>query len=146
MSELLHECMTKATTAEGDQRKYGPSWIVSRRGTLKIFDDRLECGDWRIDYSEITDAVLCSFRTFFLRIPGYILTVNTEERTYHFGHNGWGEFWRGELPFDVTREQGSLGYSWFSVAVRLILFGCLAYLVWQWITVMMQGFEAMPHR
>jgi hypothetical protein len=89
MSELLHKCMTKATTAEGDQRKYGPNWVISRRGSLKIFDDRLECGDWRIDYTEIKDAVLCSFRSFFLRIPGYILTVETNDRTYHFGLNGW---------------------------------------------------------
>ena len=57
--------MTKATTAEGDQRKYGPNWVVSRRGSLKIFDDRLECGDWRIDYTEIKALSLFIFAITF---------------------------------------------------------------------------------
>ena len=134
MSELLHKCMTKATTAEGDQRKYGPNWVTSRRGLLKVFDDHLECGDWRIDYAEIKDAVLCSFRSFFLRIPGYILTVETDDRTYHFGLNGWGRFWKGNLPLDAKRETGKLRFTWFSIVVRVILVGYIGYLVWQWIT------------
>ncbi len=134
MSNLLHKCMTKATTAEGDQRRYGPNWVMSRRGSLKIFDDHLECGDWRIDYSEITNAVLCSFRSFFIRIPGYVLTVETQNRTFHFGLNGWGQFWKGDLPFPALREKGKLGFTWFSIAVRLILVGYIAYIAWwRWI-------------
>lgn len=124
--------MTKATTAEGDQRKYGPNWVTSRRGSLKVFADRLECGDWRIDFTEIKDAVLFSFRSFFLRIPGYILTVETEDRTYHFGINGWGRFWKGDLPFDAKRENGKLTFTWFSIIVRVLLVGYIAYVAWQW--------------
>ena len=133
MSEPLHKCMTKATTAEGDQRKYGPNWITSRRGSLKVFDDRLECGDWRIEYTEIKNADLYSFRSFFLRIPGYILTVDTDDRTYHFGLNGWGRFWKNELPFEAKREKGKLGLTWFSIVVRLILVGYIGYIAWRWI-------------
>lgn len=126
--------MTKATTAEGDQLRYGPNWVTARRGSLKVFDDHLECGDWRIDYSEIRKAVLSSFRSFFLRIPGYILTVETDERTYHFGLNGWGRFWKGELPFEAKRERGRLGFTWFSIIVRVILVGYIAYIGWQWVS------------
>jgi len=133
MCNLLHKCMTKATTAQGEQRRYGPNWVMSRRGALKVFDDHLECGDWRIDYSEITGAVLCSFRSFFLRIPSYILTVETENRTYHFGLNGWGPFWKGDLPFPVQREKGKLGFIWFSIAIRLIIVGWIVYFVWRWV-------------
>lgn len=132
MSELLYQCLTKATTAEGDQRSYGANWLVSRRGTLKVFTDKLECGDWRINYSEIEDAVIYSFRSFFLRIPGYILTVNTKARTYHFGLTGWGRFWNGELPFEVRREKGAIGLSWFSIAIRFIIVGYICRLLWQW--------------
>lgn len=135
MSTALHKCQTKATTAEGDQRKHGPNWITSRRGSLKVFDDRLECGNWRIEYPEITNAVLYSFRSFFLRIPGYILTVETDAKTYHFGLNGWGKFWKGELPFEVSREKGRLKFTWFSIVVRVMLFSYIAYMLWQWITV-----------
>lgn len=134
MSNLLYKCMTKATTAEGDQRKYGPNWVISRRGSLHIFDDHLECGNWQIKYGDIHSAVLYSFRSFFLRIPGYVLTVETAERTYHFGLNGWGPFWKGELPFAVKREKGKLGFTWFSIIVRLILVGYLAYGLWHWLS------------
>lgn len=133
MPNLLHKCMTKATTAEGDQRKYGPNWIISRRAMLKVFDDRLECGDWRINYTDINAAVLFSCRSFFFRIPGHVLTVETTGRTYHFGLNGWGRFWKGELPFEVRHEHGKLGFTWFSIVVRLILAGSIGYILWQWI-------------
>jgi len=135
MAELLHKCMTKATTAEGDQRKYGPNWITSRRASLKIFDDHLECGNWDIPYSEIQNAVLCSFRSFFLRIPGYILTIETTDKTYHFGLNGWGKFWKNDPPFTVARENGKLGFTLFSIVLRVLLLGYVLYSLWQWATV-----------
>ena len=106
---------------------------MSRRGSLKVFAAHLECGDWGIDYSDIKNAVLCSFRSFFLRIPGHILTVETEDRTYHFGLNGWGRFWKGDLPFEVKRENGKLGFTWFSIVMRLVLIGYVAYAIWHWI-------------
>lgn len=133
MADHLHHCMTKATTAVGDQRRHGPNWLTSRRGMLTVFADHLECGNWRIDYSDITDAVLFSFRSTLLRIPGCILTIATPDRTYHFGLNGWGRFWEGELPFRVRREQGKIGYTWFSIAVRLTLVVCLGYELLKWI-------------
>ena len=126
--------MTKATTAEGDQRRIGPSWVTSRRAILKIFDNHLECGNWTVNYSEIRNAKLYSFRSPVLRVPGYILTVETDDLTYHFGLNGWGKFWKGDLPFDVKREQGKLGFTWFSVIVRVVLAACIAYKLWEWIS------------
>lgn len=133
MSKLLYNCMTKAVVGDGDQLRTGPKWILARRGTLKVFDDHLECGDWRIDYAQIREAILLSFRTHVLRIPGYVLAVRTDTATYHFGLNGWG-YWKKELPFPVRRDNARLRLSPFSVIVRLIVAGCLAYIVWQRIT------------
>ena len=112
--------MTKRTTAEGDQRRYGPNWLFARRGRLKVFTDRMECGGRKIVYDEVESAILCSFRSTFLRIPGYVLTVQTPNRTCHFGLNG-DRFWEGELPLEVSRQKGILRYSWLSILVRLIL-------------------------
>lgn len=81
------------------------------------------------------DAVLCSFRSFFLRIPGYILTVETADRAYHFGLNGWGQFWKNDLPFDATCETGKLRFTWFSIVIRVVLVAFIAYLLWQRISV-----------
>jgi hypothetical protein len=83
-----YKCMTKAVSAAGDQMMYGPKWILSRRGILKVFEDRLECGDWRIDYSDIREAVLLSIRSGIIPIPGFVLRVETPAKTYHFGPNG----------------------------------------------------------
>lgn len=128
MSAPIYKCMTKATTAEGDQMEHGPNWLRSRRARLKVFDDRLECGDWILPFSDIREAVLfriCS--TLF--IPGYVLRVQTEQRTYHFGLNA-GSFWKGELPFAVKRETGKVGHSAFSIVLRVMLLGYLIYLIW----------------
>ena len=117
--------MTKATTAEGDQIRFGPNWVTARRGSLKVFQNHLECGDWKIGYVEIKESVLYSVRTNFV-IPGYVLKVATENKTYHFGLN-YGRFWKGTLPFEVQREKGKMNYSPFSIAVRVLLYGALAY-------------------
>lgn len=130
MTELLHKCLTKATTAEGNQMKRGPNWIFSRRAILKIFDDHLECGDWHIDYENITDAVLYSIRQMVF-IPGYILKVETEDKTYHFGLN-WGNYWRRDLPFPARREKAKIKHSLFSATLRIVLAAYIAYLLFQW--------------
>lgn len=124
----VHQCLTKATTAEGDQMRYGPNWLFSRRGMLKVFDDRLVCGDWSIPFSEISEATLYSYQSSFF-IPGYVLKVQTAQKTYHFGLNG-SAYWKGDLPFPVKREKSNLGYSPFSVVVRVLAVVCLVYWLW----------------
>ena len=128
MSELLHKCITKATIAEGDQLKFGPNWIAARRAMLKVFDDHLECGDWRIDYEDIITATLYSVRAQFF-LPAFVLRVETGSTTYHFGLNA-GSFWKGDLPFPVQREKARMRYSPFSIAVRVIFLSGIVYFVW----------------
>ena len=129
MANLLHQCMTKATIAEGGELRHSLNWVTSRRGLLKVFADRLECGDWAIPYGDVEEATLFRVRQLF--IPCYVLRVKAGGRTYQFGLNP-GRFWGGELPFRVNRETGSLGYSWFSVGIRLAALAALGYVVWSW--------------
>ena len=129
MGELLHRCMTKATTAEGTDIRHSLNWVLSRRGFLSVYADRLECGDWIIPYDEIDEAVLFRARQMF--IPCYVLRIKVRGRIYQFGLNP-GRFWAGELPFPARREEASLGYSWFSIAIRAAAVAALVYLVWRW--------------
>ena len=131
MQQPIHTCMTKAVIADGDQLRIGPKWITARRAKLKLYDDRLQCGDWTIDYDDIREAVLASFRSHILRIPGYMLSVRTDKNTYHFGLNGWG-YWKGELPFPATRTESKLRMSPISFLVRALLIGYVGILVWRW--------------
>ena len=125
---LLHKCLTKATTAEGDAARYSHNWAFSRRAMLQVWSDRLVCGDWTIPYATISEAVLLTVRQMFR--PCHILRVRTVERTYQFGLRAT-DYWAGELPFQVSREKGRLGYSAFSIAVRLVIVGYLLYHLWE---------------
>jgi hypothetical protein len=131
MGELLHRCMTKATTAEGNDIRHSLNWVLARRAFLKVFLDRLECGDWIIRYNEIDEAML--FRTRQMLIACYVLRIRSKHRIYQFGLNP-GRFWAGELPFPLKRETGSLGYSWFSTVLRVLLFLMILYYVWRWLS------------
>lgn len=137
MKQSIHTCMTKVVIAEGDQLRCGPRWFAARRARLRLYDDRLECGNWTVTYDQIRDAVLTSFRSPILRIPGYVLSVRTDAKTYHFGLNG-GRYWRGELPFSVTREQGRLRLSAISLLARGVLLGFVVYYAWRWMALFLQ--------
>lgn len=130
MDQPLYRCMTKATRAAGDQLQFGPNWTYSRRAILKLFPDRLQCGNWSIAYSDVDEAVLYSVRAGLLRIPCYVLRLETSDGTYHFGLNP-GKYWKGDLPFPVRREVGTMRYSWTSLATRLVLAGCVIYWLWR---------------
>ncbi|MCW1916582.1 hypothetical protein OJ996_23545 [Luteolibacter sp. GHJ8] len=126
-TEPLYRCMTKGVKGAAESFEYGMSWVTSRRARLKVFPDRLECGDWAIPYAAITDGVLFETRQMF--IPCYILKVRTATECYQFGLNG-NKFWRSELPFPVTRQKGRLKYSAVSIAMRVVLLICLAWYWW----------------
>ncbi len=132
MEQPLHTCMTKAVIADGDQLQSGPQWIMSRRAFLKLYEDHLQCGDWSINYHDIRDAILASFRTPILRLPGYVLSIRTDSKTFHFGVNGW-QFWQGDLPFPVARTKSRLRISLISFLARAVLIGYTVYVVWCWL-------------
>ncbi len=127
MDKPIYSCMTKASTAEGDDLRRSLNWVVARRGILKVMPNALVCGDWRIPYDEIDEAVLLSIRSV---LPGFLLRVKSRGTVYQFGLN-WNPFWRKELPFAVSREKGKLKYSAFSIVVRAILLGYVLYLIWK---------------
>jgi hypothetical protein len=127
MDKPLHRCMTKATIAEGDDLRYSFNWLVARRGILKVMPDALVCGNWRIPCEQIDEAVLFSI---WSTLPGFVLRVKSGGTVYQFGLN-WNPFWTKELPFAVTREKGKLGYSTYSIIVRIIGLGATCYLIWK---------------
>ena len=127
MDKPLYWCMTKATTAEGEELRRSLNWVISRRGILKVMPDALVCGNWRIPYSQIDEAVLFSIWSL---LPGFLLRVKSKGKTYQFGLN-WNPFWKRELPFPVAREKGKLKHSAFSIVIRLILVGYIVYWIWK---------------
>ncbi len=119
MSDPIYTCFTKAIIKAGDALEHGPNWVTARRARLKVFENRLECADWVIRYDEISAATLYAVRSPVLRIPGYVLQIDSSDKRYHFGLNT-NRYWRGELPFPVQRESANLRLSMFSVVVRVL--------------------------
>ena len=129
MERPLYRCMTKATTAEGEELRHSLNWVMARRAILKVTSSALICGDWHIPYDQIDEAVLSSIWGPF---PGFVLRVRSNGVIYQFGVN-WNPFWKKELPFSVVREKGQLGYSAFSITIRAVLVGYAIYLIWKYI-------------
>jgi len=123
-SEPLYRCMTKGVQGAADQFEYGLSWVTSRRATLKIFADRLECGNWTIPYATFEQSVLFETKQWF--ITCYILKIRTADNSFQFGLNP-NKFWSGDLPFEAERQKGQLKYSAYSIGVRIAL---VAGLIW----------------
>ncbi len=132
MTEPIYTCFTKATTAEGEEIRRSMNWALARRAQLRVMPDALECGDWRIPYAEIDEGVLFRVPTALL-IPAYVLRVKSKGKIWQFGLNP-GKFWRGELPFPVTRESATMGYSPLSLALRIVLAAILViWLLLEWL-------------
>lgn len=127
MAELIHRCWTKATNEEGDEVRRSSNWVTARRARLHVTRDALVCGDWTIPYADIQEAVL--FSVSQMLVPGYVLRVKAKGVTYQFGLN-WGRFWERELPFPVHREKARLRYSFFSIALRIMLIAIVAHWLW----------------
>ena len=128
---LLFRCMTKATTAEGDDIRRSLNWITARRGILKIYDNHLELGSWHLHNSDFDEAILFSVRQTF--IPGYVLRIKSQGTIYQFGLN-YNRFWKQELPFSVEHRSMKLKLSWFSLIIRAVSLIFLGYLLWQLFT------------
>jgi len=122
----IYRFMTKGVRGAPEEFEYGLKWITSRRAFLKVFEDRIECGNWNIPYSAIEEAQL--FQTRSGIIPCFILKARTADNTFQFGLNG-NKFWKGDLPFEVKRSKGRLKYSTFSLCLRIALISGLVWYV-----------------
>lgn len=118
MSEILESCMAKAIKTNREEFTRSSKWVLARRGTLFVKKDKLQMDKWVIPYPEIEDAILFKTKTLFF-ITSYILMVKFKGEIYQFGLNP-NSYWEGDLPFPVKREEGKMGYSPFSILLRIV--------------------------
>jgi len=81
----------------------GPEWVTSKRCLLKVSVDALTAAAVTIPFEMIRRAHIRIVPSA-LRFMACILTIETDETTHHFGLT-YSRFWRGDLPFEVTREK-----------------------------------------
>jgi hypothetical protein len=125
--EPVYKCWCKATSRDDSEPRYSHNWIASKRAWLKIYGDRIECGSWVIPFTDVTRAVIYSTKQMF--IPVKVLRLVTEKGNFQFGFNPWASPSK-HLSLDVGQENLRLNYSPFSIVVRALIFGYVAYWVW----------------
>jgi hypothetical protein len=124
MTSPRYRAWTKATNRESGPPRRSAHWITARRAWFKVFNDRLECGNWNIPFDSITEAVVYEVRQGLL--TAQVLEVSTPEGTRQFGFNPWVKI-ADHLPFAVRCEQVRMRWSMFSIALRV---GAVAYLLY----------------
>ncbi len=125
--ELLYKCNCKATDREEGEPGHSANWVASKRARLKIYEDRVECGDWTIPLSQVLEAKLYTARQFLL--PVKVLHLVTAGGSYQFGYSG-GKYPEVYLPFKVPKLSVRLKHSAFSLILRVFLYGYIVYWAW----------------
>jgi hypothetical protein len=122
-AEPVYRCFTKAIEAAGPPKR-GANWAAARRAWFRVYDDRIECGDWLVRFADVQSAT--AWRTRSLMVPCTVLELVTDERTLQFAFNPWArplEY----LPFSMLERQVSLGWSPISIIARVLL---VAWVLW----------------
>jgi hypothetical protein len=123
VKSLLYKCMTKGTKQEDSEPRYSQNWLVARRGSFCIFDDKVKCGDWIINFTDIAKLII--YRTKQLLIPVKVLHFITTKGNYQFAFNPWAQPEKYLMKLNPEEKNVKLKYSIFSIILRIIILGCL---------------------
>lgn len=125
---MKYKCFCKATNREDKELRYSHNWVAAKRAMFKVFDDRIECGNWRIPFADVESAHLYKAKQMF--IPVNILQLVTKNGNYQFGFNPWANPFK-HLSIGYEESNIRLGYSTYSIVVRVLLVAYLGYLAWE---------------
>jgi hypothetical protein len=111
--------MTKGSNKESGDPRHSVNWVTSRRGSFKVFKDRIELGNWNIPFESIDKAI--EYRVPYLPfLKVSVLEVNTSDMSYQFGFNPWANPIK-YFPIDVEEKNQKMKYSTFSIIIRIAL-------------------------
>lgn len=139
MQKAKYKCMTKATNREKGEPRLSHNWIISKRGIISFYEDRLELGSWKFDYSNIHNPIFYVTKQMF--IPVKILTFEYENMNYQFGLNPWVNP-LPHLPFSPKIENVSMKLSVSSMIIRIAILGYIIYTLIQYCPVKTLPIEA----
>lgn len=125
----LYQCWCKATASEDLEPRYSHNWVLARRAQFLVFDNMVKCGDWCIPFDDVQEAIVYHTRQWF--IPLRILKLVTKDASYQFGFNPWAKPIE-HLAVEYSEQTVRLGYSPFSIAIRVGILVWLAYEGWRY--------------
>ncbi len=122
-----YKAWCKATNREDSEPRYSTNWLASKRAWFKIFDDRIECGNWKIPKKSIHKAI--AYKTKQMFIPVTVLLLITEGGAYQFGFNPWARPIE-HLGLEFEEQSVKLKYSFFSIFIRVAALAYIGYWAW----------------
>jgi hypothetical protein len=105
----IYKAWTKGLCGEPLPPCHSLNWGVARRAWLKVYRDRIECGDWIVPASSVSEAVVFHCRMWGI-VPVKVLAITSNEQTWQFGLNPWSRI-ASTLPFQVRHERLRLVFS-----------------------------------
>ncbi len=124
----LYSCFCKATDTESGEPRASWAWVMSRRAMFRIFDDRVQCGDWIFPFSEIRKATLYKAKQW--PFTHKILQLELDERCVQFGFFPWANPIK-HLKLDVEIRYANLNRQPFTIIFRIAVVGFIAYEIWK---------------
>lgn len=125
---MKYKCFCKATNKEKNNPKYSHNWLLAKRAFFKVYDDRIVCGNWVIHNNDIEKAHVYRAKFWFF-IPYYILELTIKSNTFQFGFNPWANPVK-HMNIKYTECDTKLGYSFFSITIRILLISYIVYSFW----------------
>jgi hypothetical protein len=120
--------MTKGTKREASEPRHSQNWVLARRGSFRIYDEKIVCGDWIIPFKDIKKLTIYKTKQLFMNVT--VLHFATENGNYQFGFNPWAHPEKHLMNLKPEEEVVKLKFSLFSVILRIIIFvGLLVYFI-----------------
>lgn len=125
--ERRYRCFTKVSRYEAGPPKRGVNWVLAKRAWFDVYDDHLKIGDVRVEYTDINKAVLYNVRWFFM--TAYVMELHFDDKKFQFGFNPWADPAK-HMKIEFEHVKARLGYSAFSVVIRILAVLAVAYWVY----------------
>ena len=116
-------------TKGNDDIEHGVNWVTAQRAVLLLTTKNIVCGKWKIPLENIQNAQL--LRISSLLGSGQVLKIQTKDNSnYQFGMQ-LNKEWTSQQILPLELENGQVKKSITRIIIRIIIFGYLAYLLYQ---------------
>lgn len=127
--EPIYKCFCKGTNREASSPRRSHNWATAKRAWFRIYEDRVECGEWVIPFNNVERAIV--YRTSSLFMPVSILHLTTSGESYQFGFNPWASPIK-HLNIEVEEQKVRLKHSLPSLIIRIVFLAIIAKWVWDY--------------
>ncbi len=130
-NQPLYSCWCRGTDKETGEPRTSINWVLSRRAMFRVYDDRVECGDWIILFSDVKKAIAYKAKQW-PRTANFI-HLETENRNFQFVFPFVGNPAK-HMNLELTEQNVKLQQGPITIVLRLAVVSYLAYVAWNYTT------------